>query len=347
FADQLLDRVLAGLPEALPIWRLPVQSLGFSPEHLSFKGTLSLPAELLIQQIGVIGAQLADAGFQRLVLFNGHGGQIALLQVAARQLRASRPELAVRPCGLGSGPDGISDLIQEPERSQGLPGGAGASGGWTAAGAAAAGLEPGGSPAGGLAHRRPLHLRGGGRQPWGISGAGSCPGGAAGDRLAGAVPGAARQFLATWPLKSEPDPVDLRCSKAFRSPTGPARDGYSRLHCDVDQVAMATLEAPELDAATSNLPDFTTETYKDAYSRINAIVIEGEQEAHDNYIAIGTLLPDQAEELTKLARMELKHMKGFTDEGLHRLCQQPGRGCRYGLCEGVFRPAAQQLHHRP
>jgi len=60
------------------------------------------------------------------------------------------------------------------------------------------------------------------------------------------------------------------------------------------------------------LPDFSSDTYKDAYSRINAIVIEGEQEAHDNYIAIGTLLPDQAEELTRLARMELKHMKGFT-----------------------------------
>ena len=29
-----------------------------------------------------------------------------------------------------------------------------------------------------------------------------------------------------------------------------------------------------------NLPDFTTDSYKDAYSRINAIVIEGEQEAH-------------------------------------------------------------------
>jgi len=58
--------------------------------------------------------------------------------------------------------------------------------------------------------------------------------------------------------------------------------------------------------------DFQSEAYKDAYSRINAIVIEGEQEAHDNYIAIGTLIPDQAEELTRLARMELKHMKGFT-----------------------------------
>ena len=59
------------------------------------------------------------------------------------------------------------------------------------------------------------------------------------------------------------------------------------------------------------LPDFTTEAYKSAYSRINAIVIEGEQEAHDNYTSLGTLIPDQADELAQLARMEMKHMKGF------------------------------------
>ena len=60
-----------------------------------------------------------------------------------------------------------------------------------------------------------------------------------------------------------------------------------------------------------DLPDFTTVAYKSAYSRINAIVIEGEQEAHDNYISLGTLIPDQASELAQLARMEMKHMKGF------------------------------------
>jgi fatty aldehyde decarbonylase len=68
-------------------------------------------------------------------------------------------------------------------------------------------------------------------------------------------------------------------------------------------------------APVGGLPDFGSDSYKDAYSRINAIVIEGEQEAHDNYIAIGSLLPDQAEELARLARMELKHMKGFTSCG--------------------------------
>jgi fatty aldehyde decarbonylase len=50
---------------------------------------------------------------------------------------------------------------------------------------------------------------------------------------------------------------------------------------------MATLEATDLPTAGASLPDFTCANYKDAYSRINAIV-------------------------TKLARMEMKHMKGFT-----------------------------------
>lgn len=57
--------------------------------------------------------------------------------------------------------------------------------------------------------------------------------------------------------------------------------------------------------------DFQNEIYKDAYSRINAIVIEGEQEAYDNYIRLGKLLPDDCEELLRLAKMEKRHMKGF------------------------------------
>jgi fatty aldehyde decarbonylase len=68
--------------------------------------------------------------------------------------------------------------------------------------------------------------------------------------------------------------------------------------------------AQELELA-SDL-DFQSETYRDAYSRINAIVIEGEQEAHDNYMQLGELLPELKEDLAKLAKMELRHMKGFT-----------------------------------
>lgn len=57
--------------------------------------------------------------------------------------------------------------------------------------------------------------------------------------------------------------------------------------------------------------DFQSEVYKDAYSRINAIVIEGEQEAFENYQKLAELLPDNAEQLRSLAKMESRHKKGF------------------------------------
>ncbi len=87
--------------------------------------------------------------------------------------------------------------------------------------------------------------------------------------------------------------------------------GYSCANLNHFGGDVVTLATPA-EATTSGLPDFASEAYKDAYSRINAIVIEGEQEAHDNYVSIGTLIPDQAGELVRLARMELKHKKGFT-----------------------------------
>lgn len=66
---------------------------------------------------------------------------------------------------------------------------------------------------------------------------------------------------------------------------------------------------PQLEASAAI--DFYSETYKDAYSRINAIVIEGEQEANENYIRLAELLPDQNEQLLSLAKMENRHKKGF------------------------------------
>lgn len=67
---------------------------------------------------------------------------------------------------------------------------------------------------------------------------------------------------------------------------------------------------PQLEATLDF--DYQSETYKDAYSRINAIVIEGEQEAHDNYVCLADMLPESKDELVKLAKMEGRHKKGFT-----------------------------------
>lgn len=120
FAEAVLDRVLERLPADLPLARLPVLSYGFSPEHLGFPGTVTLSAETLLAQLESVGSALAEAGVRRLVLFNGHGGQIALLQVAARQMQQRCTALAVLPWFLWSGPTGVIEQIPEPERSQGL-----------------------------------------------------------------------------------------------------------------------------------------------------------------------------------------------------------------------------------
>ena len=120
FADRLLDAVLLEISEALPIWRLPLQSFGFSPEHSGFPGTISLSAELILSLVESVGGQLAQLGVHRLVLFNAHGGQIALLQAAARQCRLRAPQLAVLPCFLWSGVSGLDQWLSPAELERGL-----------------------------------------------------------------------------------------------------------------------------------------------------------------------------------------------------------------------------------
>ena len=120
FSERIAQIVLERLPKAFPIWMLPPQSIGFSPEHCSFAGTISLPASLLLQLVMQVGSQVSSIGIKRLVLFNAHGGQIGLLEAAARELRMNCPELAVLPCFLWRGVDSLQELIPSLEIEVGL-----------------------------------------------------------------------------------------------------------------------------------------------------------------------------------------------------------------------------------
>lgn len=66
---------------------LPTLWLGASSEHCSHAGTLSCDPEQMIAAIVALGEGLARAGIARVVLFNGHGGNIALGSIAALKLR--------------------------------------------------------------------------------------------------------------------------------------------------------------------------------------------------------------------------------------------------------------------
>ncbi len=120
FAERITKKVLERLPENKPIWMLPSQLLGFSPEHESFPGTISLSAKLLLDLVMEVGKQASSIGFHRLLLFNAHGGQIGLLQAAARQLRVQSPTMAVLPCFLWSGISSLQELLPLEERQVGL-----------------------------------------------------------------------------------------------------------------------------------------------------------------------------------------------------------------------------------
>lgn len=84
----VIDTALPLLPAELPVLFLPPQNVGLSPEHLRFPGTLTLEPATLIALWTEIGECVARAGIKKLLLFNGHGGQVSVMDIVARQLRS-------------------------------------------------------------------------------------------------------------------------------------------------------------------------------------------------------------------------------------------------------------------
>ena len=72
----------------LSILVLPTQSVGLSPEHAAFPGTLTLKPETLIRMWTDIAESVKATGIHKLVLFNSHGGHVGAMDVVARDLRA-------------------------------------------------------------------------------------------------------------------------------------------------------------------------------------------------------------------------------------------------------------------
>jgi creatinine amidohydrolase len=113
----LLGHALAKLPAELPVYALPPVHYGKSNEHIGFPGTLSVSAATFMAVLRDIGASLSSAGFQKLVLYNTHGGNTSLIDVMARDLRA---EFGLRAFALhGSG--GVAfEGLSEQERAYGF-----------------------------------------------------------------------------------------------------------------------------------------------------------------------------------------------------------------------------------
>ena len=85
--DGMVRATIPHLPDELPVLFLPTVAYGKSNEHSRYPGTLTVSAPTLIALWKEIGACVARAGVRKLVLYNSHGGQMAVMDIVARDLR--------------------------------------------------------------------------------------------------------------------------------------------------------------------------------------------------------------------------------------------------------------------
>lgn len=87
-ADAMVAAALPQLAPALKVLFLPTQAVGLSPEHAAFPGTLTLKTETILRLWTDIAESVAAVGIRKLLLFNSHGGQVSVMDLVARDLRA-------------------------------------------------------------------------------------------------------------------------------------------------------------------------------------------------------------------------------------------------------------------
>jgi creatinine amidohydrolase len=90
FTDTILVTAVAeGVEQKLPeqVLLLPTQWMGASSHHLRFGATLSAEVDTHITMLCDLLVPLLEDGYQRVMLLNGHGGNIDTMHVALRRLQ--------------------------------------------------------------------------------------------------------------------------------------------------------------------------------------------------------------------------------------------------------------------
>ena len=89
----IVERLEQEMPDE--ILCLPTQWLGYSPHHMKFKGTITAKSETHINIIIETVTSMVSAGFNRVLIVNGHGGNIANMNVALQKILEECPDVKV------------------------------------------------------------------------------------------------------------------------------------------------------------------------------------------------------------------------------------------------------------
>ncbi len=92
--DRLIQKLNAQNP-AMDIRFLPVNEVGYSPEHMDFEGSQTEEYDNAINAWVAYGTSCSLAGANRFVLLNAHGGNSPLVSIAMQEIRVTTKSLAV------------------------------------------------------------------------------------------------------------------------------------------------------------------------------------------------------------------------------------------------------------
>lgn len=93
----VIGHALARLPPEVPAYAMAPITYGKSEEHLHFPGTITLTGETLLATMIEIGESVYRAGFRKLLIVNGHGGQPQVIEIMAREMRLRHGDYIVVP----------------------------------------------------------------------------------------------------------------------------------------------------------------------------------------------------------------------------------------------------------
>ena len=119
-ATAVIGQALSKLDSAISAYALPPLYYGKSNEHWRFPGTITLSAQTLTAVLMEVAEGVYRAGFRKLVLVNGHGGQPQILEIVARDLRQQHNDFMVFPMFVWGAPHCVADLVGDREYSEGI-----------------------------------------------------------------------------------------------------------------------------------------------------------------------------------------------------------------------------------
>ena len=120
-AAGIVNRLAVNIGEKQKVTYLPVEEIGYSPEHLDYQPTQSLTFDNAIQRWIEIGQELNRIGIRKMIILNAHGGNSPLMTIVATELRVRYSMLAVATSWTRFGTP--PDLIDDEELAYGIHGG--------------------------------------------------------------------------------------------------------------------------------------------------------------------------------------------------------------------------------